>query len=339
MTSSKDMKRYDYLFPQIISKENLYKAEKKARKGKTKSKGVQWFDKHPDEYIDQLHEDLKYGRYKTSEYKVFTIYEPKERIIYKLPYYPDRIVHHAVMNIMEPIWTKIFIKNTYSCIKGRGIHKAMNDIKTDLRKDKNGTKYCLKLDIRKFYPSIDHEILKSIIRKKIKDVRLLKLLDEIIDSTNGVPIGNYLSQFFANLYLTYFDHWLKEDKKCKYYYRYADDIVILSDNKEFLHSLILEIIDYLDTNLKLKVKDNWQIFEIDSRGLDFSGYVFRHEYTRVRKTIKNNIFKKVIHYSKTKYTTRDRRISIASYFGWLQYCNNKRLKLKLNTYYNEQIFI
>lgn len=132
------------------------------------------------------------GTYRTSTYKTFTIYEPKERIIFKLPFYPDRIVHHAIMNILEPIWVSIFINNTYSCIKGRGIHKAVRDIQQDL-KDIDGTKYCLKLDIKKFYPSIDHDVLKSIIRKKIKDEKLLNLLDGIIDSTDGVPIGNYLS--------------------------------------------------------------------------------------------------------------------------------------------------
>ena len=149
------------------------------------------------------------------------------------------------MNIMEPIWTNIFIKNTYSCIKNRGIHALRNDLESDLKKYPDKTKYCLKMDIKKFYPSLDHEILKEIIRKKIKDKYLLVLMDEIIDSAPGVPIGNYLSQFFANLYLTYFDHWLKEECRCKFYYRYADDIVILSDNKEFLHNILCAIKIYL----------------------------------------------------------------------------------------------
>lgn len=133
------------------------------------------------------------GTYVTSKYKTFKIYEPKERIIFSLPYYPDRIIHHAIMNILEPIWVNIFIDNTYSCIKGRGIHKLAKDLKGDLQKDRENTKYCLKLDITKFYPSIDHDILKKIIRKKIKDKLLLVLLDSIIDSAEGVPIGNYLS--------------------------------------------------------------------------------------------------------------------------------------------------
>lgn len=135
---------------------------------------------------------------------------------------------------MEDVWKRVFIKNTYSSIRGRGIHKCANDLYKDLQNDVYKTRYCLKLDIHKFYPSIDHDILYSIIQKKIKDKWLLKLLKGIIDSAKGVPIGNYLSQFFANLYLAYFDHWIKEDVKCKYYYRYADDIVILDNNKDHL---------------------------------------------------------------------------------------------------------
>ena len=202
-----------------------------------------------------------------------------------MPYYPDRIAQHAIMATLVPIWNKIFIEQTYSCIEGRGIHKCAKDVKKALQ-NKEETKYCLKLDIKKFYPSINHEILKTIIRRKIKDKEVLYILDEIIDSTNGVPIGNYLSQYFANLYLAYFDHYCKEVLKCKYYFRYADDIVILSSNKEFLHSIIYKIQKYLDTNLKLQVKSNWQVFPVDSRGIDFVGYIFRHNYILVRKKIK-----------------------------------------------------
>src|SRR5690606_21128724 len=122
--------------------------------------------------IRELHERLKNKTYRTSEYSVFTVHEPKEREIYRLPYI-DRILHHAIMNYLEPIWVSIFTKNTYSCIKGRGIHKALYDVKRDMQNDPDGTKYFLKLDIRKFYPSICHSILKTIVRKKIKDKNLL----------------------------------------------------------------------------------------------------------------------------------------------------------------------
>lgn len=187
------------------------------------------------------------------------------------------------MNVVKDIWTKSFIHNTYSCIEGRGIHLCANNLKRDLRKYPNETTYCLKLDIRKFYPSIPHDGLKKCIRKKIKDKDFLMILDEIIDSTDnvrdisskltnkigiGVPIGNYLSQYFANLYLSELDHLCKEELKCKFYYRYADDIVILSDNKDFLHKVLIYIKLYVHT-IGLKVKDNYQIYPVNSRGINF----------------------------------------------------------------------
>lgn len=220
------MKRIGNLYEKIYSIENLYLAYSKARYGKGKTYGVVHFEKDLDNNILHIQKELENGVYKTSEYDVFTIYDPKERQIYRLPF-RDRIVQHAIMNILENIWTSVFISNTYSCIKGKGIHGALKHIKRGL-KNIDDTKYCLKMDIKKFYPSIDHDIMKIIIRKKIKDNSLLKLLDGIIDSAPGVPIGNYLSQFLSNLYLSYFDHWLKETKRVKYYYRYADDLVIMA---------------------------------------------------------------------------------------------------------------
>lgn len=283
------MKRVNNLFDKIVDYDNLYLAYIKAKRNKSRRKEVRVFEQDTEQLLKKLQQQLIDGTYRTSEYKTFTIYEPKERIIFKLPFYPDRIVHHAIMNILEPIWVSIFISHTYSCIKGRGIHAAVKDIKRDL-KDVESTKYCLKLDIKKFYPSIDHDVLKQIVRKKIKDVKLLRLLDSIIDSTNGVPIGNYLSQFFANLTLAYFDHWLKEVKQVKYYYRYADDIVILSNSKEELKTLFNDIQVYLKS-LKLDIKPNYQIFPLDSRGLSFVGYVFFHTHIKIRKSIKRNMCK------------------------------------------------
>lgn len=162
------MKRYNNLFEKIVSIDNLYLADKKARKNKSNRNDIKEFDKYKDSLLVRLQSTLINQTYTTSKYDTFIIREPKERLIFKLPYYPDRIVHHAIMNILEPIWRSVFITNTYSCIKKRGIHKALYDIQSAL-KDKQNTVYCLKLDVRKFYPSIDHEILKQIVRKKIKD--------------------------------------------------------------------------------------------------------------------------------------------------------------------------
>lgn len=326
------MKRYNNLFDKIVSLDNLYEADKRARRQKSHRPEVMLFDKNKDKLLLDLQRKLINGEYETSEYYVFKIYEPKEREIFKLPYYPDRIVHHAIMNIMEPIWVSAFVKGTYSCIRKRGIHKALKDVKFAL-KDEVNTQYCLKLDIRKFYPSIDHDILKTIIRKKIKDKRLLSLLDEIIESAQGVPIGNYLSQFFANLYLTYLDHWIKEQKKVRYYFRYSDDIVILGRDKQELRNLLYDIQNYLNNKLKLSFKDNWQIFKVDSRGIDFVGYRVFHTHTLLRKRIKKKFCKKINKLNKKQNLDKDTyKQKICSYIGWIKYCNGRNLLNKMSKY-------
>jgi len=332
-TKSKEMKRYGNLYEQVCSPENLVLAYQKARKGKATTYGVRLFDKHLEKNMNKLHDELVAETYRTSEYSVFTIYDPKEREIYRLPFC-DRVVHHAIMNIMEPIWTSIFIQHTYSCIKGRGIHAVLMAIKRDL-KDVSNTKYCLKMDVRKFYPNIDHEILKSILRKKIKDSRLLNLLDGIIDSAPGVPIGNYLSQFFANLYLAYFDHWMKETKHFKYYYRYADDIVILYDDKTYLHDLLYEITAYLKNELNLQLKGNYQVFPVNSRGIDFVGYKFYHTHILMRKTIKKRLCRKAAKLNKKDIDVKSYKMQIAPWIGWASHCNSKHLLKKV---LNEKFF-
>lgn len=323
------MKRINNIYAHVYDYDNIQLADKKARKCKGSRYGVKKYDENKRVNDLDLYFKLAFNDYHTSSYTTFKIYEPKERIIYRLPYYPDRITHHAVMNIMEPIWTKIFTRDTYSCIKNRGIHAVLKKLKYDLKLYQDGTKYCAKMDIKKFYPSINHDILKSIIRKKIKDKELLQLLDEIIDSADGVPIGNYLSQFFANLYLAYFDHWIKEELKVKYYYRYADDLILLSSSKQQLRNWILAIKLYLSNVLKLSLKDNYQIFPVESRGIDFVGYVVRHNYILVRKSIKLRLFK-LINLYKTGKLNRIQLISkLVSYFGWLKYCNSKNLLKKI----------
>jgi len=322
------MKRINNLYQKICSIENLNNADLKARKGKAGRYGIILHDRNREENIINLQQSLLNHTFKTSEYHIFKIQaNGKEREIYQLPYFPDRIVHHAILNIMEPIWERIFISETYACVKKRGIHKAANSIKKAL-KDKEGTKYCLKLDIKKYYPSIDHKILKEIIRKKIKDIDLLFLIDGIIDSAPGLPIGNYISQHLSNLYLTYFDHWLKEVKLVRYYFRYADDMIVLSDSKNELHSLLKDIKNYLSVNLRLTLKSNYQIFPVDSRGIDFCGYVFKHDYILLRKLIKKNFARKIKKIN-GKLTFKQ-QCSLASYSGWAIHCNSRNLIKKLN---------
>jgi RNA-directed DNA polymerase len=295
---------------------NLRLADQKARRGKGWQYGVRIHDRNRKGNLQALRDMLLSKSYRTSEYTVFKVYEPKERDVYRLPYFPDRITHHAVMNVLEPLFVSIFTADSYSCIKGRGIHGAANAVKRALR-DQPGTTYCLKLDIRKFYPSIDHTVLKNLVRRKIKDSDLLWLLDNIIDSADGLPIGNYLSQYLANFYLTYFDHWIKEQLGVKYYFRYADDLVILAPRKDYLHGLFGQIRAYLSERLKLQVKGNYQVFPVEARGIDFIGYRFFHTHVLLRKRIKRN-FARMVRLNPTLP-------SIASYLGWAKHCNSNHL--------------
>ncbi|MBL7902924.1 MAG: reverse transcriptase [Bacteroidia bacterium] len=317
------MKRANNLYSKIISIDNLRLADKKAAKGKSGQSGVIMHRRSPDTNLLNLHHDLINKSFTTSKYNVFKVRDPKERDVYSLPYFPDRIVHHAVMNVMEPIFVSSFTADTYSCIKGKGIMGAKVAVEKALR-DVDSTTYCLKLDIKKFYPNIDHNVLKTLLRRKIKDKDLLWLLDNIIDSASGVPIGNYLSQYFANFYLAYFDHWIKEHLRVKYYFRYADDLVILSPSKPYLHKLLADIKDYLRSNLKLTVKENYQVFPVASRSIDFVGYRFYHTHTLMRKGIKKNLARAIAKGNNPQ--------SIAAYYGWAKHCDTinllKKLKMK-----------
>lgn len=174
--NKQSMKRIGNLYEQICSLENLQLADQKARKGKSWQYGVRIHDLNREDNIIQLRQSLLTRAYKTSEYTIFKVFEPKERDVYRLPYYPDRIAHHAIMNVMEAVFVSVFTTDTYSCIKKRGIHAAAKAVKKAL-KDQPGTQYCLKLDITKFYPTINHDILKALLRRKIKDADLLWLLD------------------------------------------------------------------------------------------------------------------------------------------------------------------
>lgn len=332
------MKRIGNLYNEIINIKNLKLADENARKGKLKSYGVRKHDENREANIISLYKQLKNKTYKTSNYNIFKIYEPKEREIYQLPYFPDRIVHHAIMNILEPIWKTIFTFDTFSCIKKRGIHGCMQKVKKSLRDDKN-TKYCLKMDIKKYYPSVDNNILKNIIRKKIKCKDTLDILDEIIDSAKGIPIGNYLSQYFANVYLTYFDHYLKEEMKVKYYFRYADDMVIFSNNKKDLREILINIQNYLKENLNLELKSNYQIFPTDIRGVDFVGYVFRTTHIFIRKSIKKNFARKVAKLYKKNISIKQFKNKIASWLGWCKYANCKKLVKKLYNIYDKKLIL
>lgn len=358
------IKRHGNLWNKITDIENLYLAERRAGKCKTARKPVVKVRKNLDTYLSTLQNSLVNNIYTNSNYKIYSIYEPKLRLIYTLPYYPDRIVHHAIMNILEPIWDKLFIGTSFACRKGKGQHKGLNRTLMYVRK----YKYCAKLDVSQFYVNIDHEILKKILRKKLKDLNLLKLLDLIIDgvptrdtnieflsslnsrdanimkeklskyvkefgnSNAGVPIGDYLSQWFGNLYMNELDTYIKYELKCGAYVRYCDDFIIFSDNKEELHKFIKVIEEFLYCKLKLLLSKS-SVFPV-TRGVDFLGYrMFPSGYILLRKRtakrVKRRIKKLKCSILKGTVEWEYARSMLASTNGWLKWANTYNLKNSL----------
>lgn len=329
------MKRYGNIYPKIYDMENLKEAHRNARKDKTYYKEVKMVDSDPEKYLGEIQDMLKNQTYEVSEYSTQTISDKgKERELMKLPYFPDRIVQWAIMIQIEAVFHQVFTNFTCASLKNRGIHKA-SELLTGYMKDVPGTSYCLKIDISKFYPNINHAILKKLLRRKFKDADLIGLLDKIIDSipgNKGVPIGSYLSQYLANFYLAYFDHWLKENMGVKYVIRYMDDVVVLHHSKDFLHWLKRKMDDYLQENLELKIKDNWQIFPTGTRGVDFVGYRHFYGFKLLRKKTCKRFKRKMLDIlnkiRKGISITYKDWCAFNSYKGWLMWCNSFRLALK-----------
>lgn len=314
------MVRHGNLFHNVVNLDNLALAHKNASRGKRHYREVKMINHDPAFYLQKLQNMLVEKQFRTAPYQELRKNEyAKLRIIHKLPYYPDRLVHHAIVQVVGNIWRKTLIRDTYACVVGRGIHDGASRIRSAL-KDRERTHYCLKMDVSKFYHSLNHGILKDIVAMKIKDLDLLELLYEIIDSFSpGVPIGNYLSQFFGNLYLSGYDHWMKEHHRCRYYFRYCDDVVMLAADKSTLHSWRAETDKYWHDQLSLVMKPNWQIFPVDARGIDFLGYRFFHDYTLLRKSISKKLKRKMsyIRRNNAKMAPVSVISSVMSYNGWL----------------------
>ena len=323
------MKRYGNLYARICDINNLRQAAHNAASGKRKRDEVTAFFANPEANLEQLHRELTEKRYRTSPYDVFIKYEGKRREIYKLPF-RDRVVHWAIMQVLEPIWTPQFTADTHACIKGRGMHSLLRKLREDLRNDPEGTAYCLKLDVRKFYPSIDHDKMKAVVRRKIKDPDVLWLLDGIIDSAPGVPIGNYISQYFANLYLSELDHLLKEVAGVRYYYRYADDMVLLAGDKPTLHGWLVLINDWLNEERHVTLKSNYQVFPVESRGIDFVGYMTYHTHCLARKKNKQGLCRELAKLRKAGVPEAEIMLLTASRAGFMQHCDSKHLFKILN---------
>ena len=317
------MKRVGNLYHKICDIENIKLAHKNARKGKTHYTEVKEVDDNLDHYCELLQKILQNNTFKNSPYEVFTKKDKgKERTIYKLPYFPDRILHHAILQVLEPIWKKTFIKNTYQSIKGRGVHRAKSDVHKAIRSFKDSDEvYYGQIDIEKFYPSIDNEIMSNIVARKIKCKNTLALLDEIINSTKGLPIGNYISQYLGNLYLTYVDHYVKEVLKIKHYFRYCDDIVILDTNTKNI-KLNIKLIIAKIKELRLKVKGSIKVNNLNT-GLDFLGFVFKRRCVLLRRSIAS-AFKAATLDFINKPSSRSLN-SVISYNGWVIASNSYNL--------------
>lgn len=357
MTGTKD------LFNSICSMDNLYRAYQNAKSGKGWYKEVKQIEKRPFYYLAGLQYMLKNHLFKTSEYEIFILNEgKKKRDVYKLPFFPDRIAQWAILQVIEPFLVANMTADTYSAIPGKGIQPIVNDLRGYYKKksvwvpsillsDEENTRYCYKIDLHHYYQSINHEVLKQKFRKVFKDPELLWLLDEIADSINtateedlielslsgeievdpntGIPIGNYMSQYSGNFYLSSFDHWVKEELHVKHYYRYMDDVVIFASSKEELHEIHRKVTAYTRDYLHLNIKGNYQIFPTKVRGVDFVGYRFFGEYTLLRKSTAIN-FKRKMRACRKKMEnnippTYSEWCSFNSYKGWLGNCDSYRL--------------
>jgi len=289
-------KTYKNLFEQIYDFDNLYEAYKKARKGKRSRPEVQRFERDLEGNLIQIQNELIWGTYQTGQYRNFKVYEPKERLVSALPF-KDRVVQHALVAIIEPIWEERFIDDSYACRPGRGTHHGADKAEHFLRvvKRNHGNVCVLKADIAKYFYSIDHAILKMLVRKRIACKRTLDLFDSIIDSTMrigtgapvGLPIGNLTSQLCANIYLHELDEFVKYQLRERYYVRYMDDFVIIHHDKAHLHRTRETIEDGLWVSLRLKTNSKTQVFpiaQIRGRPLDFLGYRIWPTHRKLRKS-------------------------------------------------------
>lgn len=336
------MKIYKHLSEQILTIENFRLAYKNATRGKRHYREVREIDKNPEEYLQKLLKEIQNEEYRVSEYTIFQLFSgQKWREVYKLPM-KDRIVQHAIMNVCESVFRESFILDTYSSIRTRGLHLGLKRLKHALKDEEY--LYCLKLDVHKCYPSLDKEILKKKLNRKFNDKKLQWLFGIIIDSCDkGIPIGNYTSQYFNNFYFNDFDHWLKEVKKVKYYFRYCDDMVILGKTKEELHALLKEI-NIKMSELHVELKSNYQIFPIENRGIDFLGYITKKKYTIVRKHTKVRFINKITAMNFDDVTDKNLNV-LGSYWGvfchancrhlWEKYTNTKSFTEFKKTYHPE----
>lgn len=353
------MKRYKNLYPKIYDYENLYNAYLSARKNKRYRPEVLAFSANLEENLIELQNELIYHSYKVGRYREFYVYEPKRRLVMALPF-RDRVLQWAVYRIVNPIFSRSYILDSYACIPGRGIHAAVKRINYWLRLDcKYEKMYYLKLDIAKFFYRVDHQVLLNILASKIDDSDLMKLFHTIIESEDtpfglplsqnfrdgtrlfdiGIPIGNLTSQMFANLYMNELDQFAKRTFRIRRYIRYMDDIVILSPSKLLLHHYKDVLERFLNDNLHLILNKKTAIRPCNL-GVDFCGYKIWEDHIKIRKNtvlrMKRHLKLVTEQYAEGKISLDKACETFTSYYGMLKHCNSYNLRKQLSKTYTLQ---
>lgn len=331
------MKSYSHLYEQFLSDANIRLAIKNAAKNKKRRRTVSRIFNDQEKYIPIIREYAK--DFKNRPHTPIVIYDGitrKKRTII-VPNFYEQIVHHMIVNVLKPIFMKPMYEHSYGSIPGRGAHKGKNAIRKWIRHDVKNVKYCLKMDIRKYFERVDHTVLKSKLSKLIHDERFLKILYEIVDVTDtGIPLGFYTSQWFANFFLTDLDHFIKEDLHASHYIRYMDDMVIFGSNKKALHKMMKRIEMYL-YDMGLELNEKKQVFRFDyvdykgkrrGRLLDFMGFRFYRDRVTLRRSIMLKATRKAKAISKKRCPTIYDCKQILSYLGWISHTNTYNMYLK-----------
>lgn len=321
--------RLTHKFEDIISLDNLLEAWQEFLPGKRNRKDVQEFRTNLMDNILKLHHDLVYHKYEHGGYKAFKVFDPKTRNIHKATV-SDRLLHHAIYRQLYPFFDRTFIFDSYSCRLEKGTHKAIvrfNQFFLKVSRNNTNTCWVLKGDIRKFFASIDHEILINILKDYISDENIIWLLTKVIDSFQaengkGLPLGNLTSQLFANVYLNEFDRFIKHRIKAKFYIRYADDFVILSDDRAWLENQVPVIKEFLWARLNLEVHPNKLFIKTMSSGVDFLGWINFPGYKVLRRATKMRMFRKL---KENSYKEE----SLNSYLGMISHGDAFKIKKDL----------
>lgn len=317
------MKRHGNLWDEITSMENLRHAHQLAKRGKGHYRAVQEVEKGVEGHLRQIRKMLRNKTFSTGIYNIEDRIEGgKMRRIYKLPYYPDRIVHHALMAVVGPILMRSLIRDTFQSLPNRGTSDARRRVQKMMREAPQ--RYALKIDIKKYYPSVKNSLLKHMLTLKIKCTHTLWLLYDIIDSILGLPIGSLVSQYLGNFFLYLFDWWVKQTLKVKYFFRYCDDMIFFSNSKKQLRVWRVAVQNKLAA-MQLTLKSDWQIVDVAEQGVDFVGHVFFTTRTRLRKSIACNLKSAARKASARSAVPVACARTLVAYQGWVMRCNAKQL--------------